>query len=111
MFDDEAIEERLVPVMQAHQVDVAFQVVLLPPVVLHRARDLFLDGEHLGRQEPFEPERQPFGLRERGSLVEQGILQQSRPCWNAGLRFGELGCIGHWFLQQPSHRVINRHMR
>ena len=55
VFDEQAIEERLVAVLQGRQADVLFQVVALGPQVLEFEGHLFVDRQLTRRQQTLQP--------------------------------------------------------
>ena len=81
-----AVEERLVAVLQAHEVDVALEVGVLPAVGLEHARDLLVEGEDVRRQQPAQSQGDTLGRGERRPFVQQRIAQQRDPARKPGLR-------------------------
>jgi len=73
VVDEEAIEERLVPVLERGEADISLEVIALSADVLKLERHLVLDDRHPGRQQPSEAEGPPFGVGEGRSLVEQTL--------------------------------------
>ncbi len=73
---DEAEEQRLVPVLQAHQVDIALQVGLFRAEVLVHAIHLLLHRTDGRRQQPVETETLALVWRKRGAFVRQRVEQQ-----------------------------------
>ena len=63
VFRQHAVEERLVAILQAREVDVTLEVVLLPAVVLEHARDLLLDREDVRRQQALRARARRARLR------------------------------------------------
>lgn len=76
MAEEESVEEGLVPVLEPAEENVLFDRRVLPAVVLVRAFDLLLERRRVGRQESREAERLALLGGERGSLVEQRVVQQ-----------------------------------
>ena len=66
------IEEGFVAVQQGDQADVLFQRVALLEDVLQLHRDLLLDGEHCGRQQPFDAELRRSASVKAASLFWEG---------------------------------------
>ena len=70
----EAVEERLVAILEGGEENVLLQRVGLAAEVAEGADELLLDRHHLRRQETTEAERVAFGFGERRALVEQGVI-------------------------------------
>ena len=73
---EEAEEQRLVPVLQAGQVDVALERRLLDAIVLVHPGQLLVHGADGRRHQPVEAELGALGRRERRALVREGIAEQ-----------------------------------
>ena len=79
------VEQRLVPVAEADEVDVALEVAGLLIEVPHDALDLAIQRLHGGRQEPVEPQPLALGLREGRAPVEHGIVEDGRARLGGGV--------------------------
>ena len=73
---EEAEEQRLVPVLQAGEVDVTLERRLLDAIVLVHTSELLLHRADGWRHEPVEAELCAFRCRERRALVREGIAEQ-----------------------------------
>ena len=79
VLGQDAVEERLVAVLQGRQADVALEVVRLAADVLELEGDLLLDGRDARRHEPAQAERVALVVGEGGALVEQRLGDQFAP--------------------------------
>jgi hypothetical protein len=73
VVEQQAVEERLVAILERRQEDVALNVVARRQVVLVGALLLCLRRGDLWRQEPFQAEHRPLVEREAGPLVEDRV--------------------------------------
>ena len=73
---EEAEEQRLVPVLQAGEVDVALERRLLDAIVLVHPGQLLVHGADGWRHQPVEAELCALRRRERRALVREGIAEQ-----------------------------------
>ncbi len=73
VFDEQAIEERLIAVLQGRQADVLFQVVALRPQVLEFERHLFVDGQLRGGRRPCKPRVRRSSAVKAASLFNSGF--------------------------------------
>ena len=73
VLGEDAIEERLVAIMERRQADVALEVVGLSPDMLQLERHLLLDDRDARGQEPAQAERVALRLGEGGALVQQRL--------------------------------------
>src|SRR5690606_34869141 len=69
---EERVEEHLVAVLEAAQVDVLVDVRRGAQEVAVGALQLLVEGGHVRRQQPLQAENPPLLGRERRALVEQG---------------------------------------
>ena len=76
VLDEEAIEERRVPVLEGGQPDVALQVVRLPAEVLVLQGELLLDRENAIREDPVQPEGVPLIERKRKLLGQESMVEE-----------------------------------
>ena len=76
MIHHRAIEEGLVPVLQAGQVDVLIQRAALAVKIVENPLLLLRRREHPGRQQSPEAECVTLCFGEGGALVAAGIVQQ-----------------------------------
>ena len=73
---EESEEQRLVPVLQAGEVDVALERCRLDTIVLVHTGQLLVHGADGRRHEPVEAELGALGLGERRAFVREGIAEQ-----------------------------------
>ena len=73
---EEAEEQRFVPVLQADEVDVAFERRLLDAKVLIHPGQLLVHGADGRWHQPVEAELCALRRRERRALVREGIAEQ-----------------------------------
>jgi hypothetical protein len=76
---EEPVEERLAPVEQAAQEDVALHGVGLAAIGLERPLDLHLHRGIARAEVPLEAEREPFLPGEARSLVQERVVQELAP--------------------------------
>lgn len=79
VIDEEAVEERLVAVLEGGEADVALEVVGLAPHVFELERDLLIHGRNAWGQQPAQPKLLALTLGEGSVLVEQATRDQVRP--------------------------------
>ena len=84
MVHDHAVKQRLVPVLQADDLDVAFEVAGLAAEIVHHALHLLVHGLDVRRQQAAQAERVAFRLGEGGAFVENGVVQPVHALWRAG---------------------------
>ncbi len=85
-----AVKQRLVPVLQADDLDVALDVAGLAAEIVHHAPRLLVHGLDVRRQQPAQAERVALRLGEGGAFVENGIVQPVHA-------FGRQRAAGFWF--------------
>ena len=73
-----AVEQRLVPVRQADQIDIALKIAGLRVEVLHHALDLPVQGFHRMRKQAFQPVLAALLQSERRPFVANGVIQQRK---------------------------------
>src|SRR5258706_209643 len=78
MLDQHPVEERLVPVLQGREADVALERIRLPRDVAVGAPHLLLEGADGVGQQPLEAESAPLFAREGGALVVHGMAEELR---------------------------------
>ena len=117
VVDDHTVEQRLVAVLQGHQVDVLLEVRRLAAEVLQDLGGLLRLGEHARRQEAGQVQRIAFLLGECSALVERRVVQQQAPGrdWSprpvhrrilADCRTHDLAIVDHTILPWP--RILRR---
>ena len=79
VVEEDAVEQRLVAVLEGREADVPLEVVGLVADVLQLEADLLVDVDDARREEPAEAEGVALILGERGVLVEDGIGEQREP--------------------------------
>src|SRR3990172_3427770 len=100
VLEQHTVEERLVAILQADEMDVPLEVGLLPAVVLDHSRDLLLQREDHRGEQTLEPQRRPLVLRERRALVEERVVEQLGSPGQAGPGPEEVRIlIGHGVLE------------
>ena len=76
VLDKEAIEQRLVAVLERGESDVPLQVIWLAPDVLQLQCDLLVDRGHARRQQAVQAVQIAFPRRERRPFVEERLRDQ-----------------------------------
>ena len=76
VFCEQPVEERLVPILQRSEPDVALEGILLPANLLQLDGDLFFEGEDGCREESVEPKESALILGKRRVLIQRGAAQQ-----------------------------------
>lgn len=76
MIGEDAVEQRLVPILQGGETDVALQIVGLAADVLEFEFDLLLDRHDASRQQSAEAEGVALLFGERWPLVEKAMTDQ-----------------------------------
>ena len=71
-----AVEQRLVPIRQADQIDVALEIVRLRIEMPQHALDLPVEAFHRVRQQPFQPIFAALFRSERRTFVGAGSFEQ-----------------------------------
>jgi hypothetical protein len=79
VVEEETVEQHLVPVLEGSKVDVALEVVGLPLERLVGPPDLLVEGLDLRRKESVETEDVALAVRERGTLVEERVVEKLPP--------------------------------
>jgi hypothetical protein len=79
VVDQQPVEQRLVAVEQALQVDVALEIVGLALVGPEAAFHLHVDGRDAGTQQAVQLQAEAFLLGERRRLVEQRVVEELLP--------------------------------
>lgn len=79
VLEQQAVEERLVAVLQGGEADVALEGGGLRHHRVVRALDLLLDGLDAARQQALEPKPSALFLGERRPLVEERVSQDVAP--------------------------------
>ena len=105
MFDQQAIEQRLVAAFQGRQADVLFQVVALGPQMLQFQRHLFLDGELSRREQALQAERSALFERKGRVFVQERVLNELDA---SGLHFQGLVVIERAGHMSRSFMVVNQ---
>src|SRR3974390_515659 len=72
----QSVEQHLVAVLQAAQEDIARKIVRQPPERLPATVNLLLERRDVGRQQPVQLEPVALLLGERGSLVQERIVEK-----------------------------------
>ncbi len=83
MIDHHAVEQRLVPVLQTHQIAILLERTCLLADVLHHAAHLVALGLESRRQKAAQTEGVTFGGVESGSLVELRVVEKLDTCRTA----------------------------
>lgn len=78
MVDGKAVEEGLIALLEALEVDEAVDGESEAAEVEERALELHVDGLHDGRQQAAQTEGVALGSRERGALVERRAVEDQR---------------------------------
>ena len=76
VFLQQSIKQSFVSILQADEIDVAFEIGVLSLVAPVRARELFFSRGNVRRHQPKQSKLAAFLFGERAALVEQGILEQ-----------------------------------
>jgi hypothetical protein len=97
---EQPVEERLVPILQRSEPDVALEGILLAANLLQLNGDLLFKGEDGRREESVKPEESALILGKRRVLIQRGAAQQRL----ATLFYGDRreGCA------HRSHRIAAR---
>ena len=105
---EETEEQRLVPVLQAGEVDIALERCRLDTIVLVHAGQLLVHGADGRRQEPVEAEVGALALGECRAFIRQGIAEQRLTARVNGDVFlaRDPIVLGQPFHRSPSWRLL-----